>query len=110
MTAAVPAGPWDCVYLGNVTHLFGPETVRALLARAGAQLAPGGLLAVQDMVRGLSGQAARFAVLMLLATPDGDTYDEAQYRRWMDEAGCPVEAIVDVEEGWHQLILGRRAG
>jgi len=63
---------------------------------------------VQDMVRGMSGQAARFAVLMLLATEGGDTYDEAQYRAWMTDAGCPVERVVDVEEFWHQLILGRK--
>lgn len=109
MTADLPPGPWDAVYLGNVTHLFDAPTVRDLLARAGRALAHGGLLAVQDMVRGMSGQAARFAVLMLLGTEGGDTYDEAGYRAWMAEAGCPVERIVDVEEGWHQLILGRRA-
>jgi hypothetical protein len=96
------------VYLGNVTHLFGPETVRTLLGHAGQALAPGGVLAVQDIVRGMSGQAARFAVLMLLATDAGDTYDEAQYREWMSEAGCPVTRIVDVEETWHQLVLGRK--
>lgn len=106
MTAEIPGGPWDAVYLGNVTHLFGPPTVRALLARAGAALAPGGRLVVQDIVRGLSGQASRFGVFMLLGTPGGDTYDEAEYRRWMEEAGCPVRSIVDVEPAWHQLILG----
>jgi hypothetical protein len=108
MTATLPPGPWHAVYLGNVTHLFGPEVVRDLLGRAGLALAPGGVLAVQDIVRGMSGQAARFAVLMLLATDAGDTYDEAQYRAWMSEAGCPVTRIVDVEEAWHQLVLGRK--
>jgi O-methyltransferase domain len=110
MTVAIPGGPWDVVYLGNVTHLFDPETVRALLVRAGASLSAGGLLAVQDIVRGMSGQAARFGVFMLLGTEGGDTYDEAQYRGWMELAGCPVERIVDVEPAWHQLILGRKAG
>lgn len=108
MTAELPPGPWDAIYLGNVTHLFDAATVRDLLARAARSLAPGGVLAVQDMVRGMSGQAARFAVLMLLGTEGGDTYDETQYRTWMAHAGCAVERIVDVEEAWHQLIVARR--
>jgi SAM-dependent methyltransferase len=109
MTETLPEGPWNCIYLGNVTHLFGPEEVRALLRRAAASLVPGGLLAVQDIVRGRSLQAERFAVLMLLVTEGGRTYGEDEYRAWMGAAGCPVERIVDVEEAWHQLLLGRKA-
>ncbi|MEW6583797.1 MAG: hypothetical protein AB1416_13655, partial [Actinomycetota bacterium] len=108
-TRAVPAGPWGCVYLGNVSHLFGPQENRDLLARCGREVAPGGLLAVQDILRGRSDQAARFSVLMLLGTRRGDTYAEEDYRGWMAAAGCPVERIVDVEERWHQLVVGRKA-
>jgi SAM-dependent methyltransferase len=108
MTRELPPGPWECAYLGNVTHLFPPDEAASILARAGAALVPGGLLAVADMVRGRSPQAARFAVLMLVATEGGDTYGEADYRRWMAAAGCPVHRVVDVEAGWHQLLIGRR--
>jgi O-methyltransferase len=110
MTRGVPGGPWDCIYLGNVTHLFGPDVNRDVIWRCAGALMPGGLLAVQDILRARSGQAARFSVLMLLGTEAGDTYSEDDYRGWMHTAGCPVERIVDVEDGWHQLVLGRREG
>jgi SAM-dependent methyltransferase len=110
MTRSLPEGPWDCVYLGNVTHLFPPDEAGAVVARAAGVLAPGGTLAIQDMVRGRSPQAARFSVLMLLATPGGDTYDEGAYRQWMDAAGCPLDRVVDLEGGWAQLLLGRKVG
>lgn len=109
VTRALPAGPWDAVYLGNVLHLLGPAAAERLLARAGAALAPGGVLAVQEVVGGLSGQAPSFAVLMLMATPEGEVHREHDYRRWMAAAGCPVERLVALEGGWHHLVLGRRA-
>jgi len=109
MTVELPPGPWDCAFLGNVTHLFSPETAARVLRLAGAGLAPGGLLAVGDMVRDRSPRAAQFAVLMLVASRTGDTYRESQYREWMAAAGCPLERVVDIDGGWHQLLLGRRA-
>jgi SAM-dependent methyltransferase len=109
MTERLPPGPWDAVYMGNVTHLFPPGAVAALLARAGAALAPGGALAVQDFVRGRSPRAARFAVSMLLATDGGDTYGLEDYRRWLAAAGCPLERAVEIAGGEHLLLVGRRA-
>ncbi|MDX6646400.1 MAG: hypothetical protein QOK40_2127 [Miltoncostaeaceae bacterium] len=108
MTEALPPGPWDGIYLGNVSHLFGPETAAALLARAGSALSPGGVLAVQDFVRGRSPRAARFAVSMLLATDAGGTYALHDYRRWLEAAGCPLERTVDIAGGEHLLLIGRR--
>ncbi len=107
-TRALPAGPWDVVYLGNVVHLFDPATAAALLARAGAALAPGGLLAVQEVVGDLSPQGPSFGVMMLLSTAGGDAYDEGRLRGWMADAGCPVERAVAIAGGWHHLLLGRR--
>jgi SAM-dependent methyltransferase len=106
---ALPDGPWDVVYLGNVVHLFGPDDAAALLRRAGAALAPGGVLAVQEMLGDLSPQGPGFGVMMLLSTPAGDAYPEADHRAWMAAAGCPVERVVPIADGWHHLLLGRRA-
>ncbi len=106
---ALPPGPWDAVYLGNVVHLFGPADAAALVARAGAALAPGGLLAVQEVLGDRSVQGPSFGVMMLLSTPAGDAYTEAELRGWMDDAGCPAERTVEIEQGQHFLLLGRRA-
>jgi SAM-dependent methyltransferase len=108
-TAALPDGPWDAVYLGNLAHLFGPGDAAALVARAGGALRPGGLLAVQEVLGDVSPQGAGFGVMMLLSTPAGEAYPTGRYREWMAAAGCPVERVVPLEEGWHHLLLGRRA-
>ncbi|HSJ73740.1 MAG TPA: methyltransferase [Miltoncostaeaceae bacterium] len=108
-TEALPEGPWDALYLGNLAHLFGPEEAGALIGRAGATLRPGGLLAVQEVLGDVSPQGPAFGVMMLVSTPGGEAYPEARYREWMAAAGCAVERVVPLEEGWHHLLLGRRA-
>ncbi len=108
-TAALPEGPWDAVYLGNVVHLFAAEPAAALVARAGAALRPGGLLAVQEVLGDASPQGPGFGVMMLLLTPGGESHPEARYREWMAAAGCPLARVLPLEEGWHHLLLGRRA-
>ena len=105
---ALPEGPWDAVYLGNVVHLFGPDDARGLVARAGAALVPGGLLAVQEVLADRSVQGPSFGVMMLLSTPGGDAYPEAELRGWMEAARCPARRTVEIEEGQHFLLLGRR--
>lgn len=105
----LPAGPWDAVYLGNVTHLFDAVTAGDLVRRAGESVRPGGRLAVQEVVRGLSTPGHLFAVTMLLATDGGDTHTEADYRAWMGAGGCPVERVVELSGGDHHLLLGTRA-
>ena len=107
-TRELPGAGWDVVYLGNVVHLFDPETAGGLVARAGAALAPGGTLAVQEVLGDLSPQGPGFGVMMLVSTHGGDAYPEAAYREWMAAAGCPLERSVTLQEGWHHLLLGRR--
>lgn len=108
-TRALPEGPWDAIYLGNVVHLFAPGVAADLLRRAGAALAPGGILAVQEVLGDLSPQGPGFGVMMLLSTEGGDAYPEADYRAWMAAAGCPLERTVAIARGWHHLLLGRRS-
>lgn len=107
-TAAIPPGPWDAVYIGNVLHLLAPARAAALVARAADALAPGGLLAIQEVLGDLSPQGPSFGVMMLVSTEGGDAHPEGAYRAWMADAGCPLERSVAIEEGWHHLLLGRR--
>jgi SAM-dependent methyltransferase len=106
-TDGLPPGSWDCVYLGNFVHLFDRNTAASLVGRAGAAIAPGGLLALQEVVLE-SPQGPRFGVLMLLATDGGGSYPEADYLAWMAAAGCPHEKTVPLDEGWHHLLIGRK--
>ena len=92
-----------------MVHLFDRETAQALIARAAAALAPGGALAVQEVLGDLSPQGPGFGVMMLLSTEGGEAYPEADYRNWMDAAGCPLERRVALDEGRHHLLIGRRA-
>jgi SAM-dependent methyltransferase len=70
----LPEGPFDAAYLGNVSHIYGPEENLALMKRVAGSLSPGGLIAIRDFVRGLSKGATLFAVNMLVNTESGDTY------------------------------------
>lgn len=108
MTRELPAGPWDAVYLGNVLHLFDAETAAAVVARAAAAVAPGGLVAIQEMMLGRAPQAATFAVMMLVSTPGGDTYGEQTYRAWADAAGLLPERLINFDDREHQLLIARR--
>ena len=56
-----------------------------------------------------SPQGPGFGVMMLVSTPGGDAWTEDDYRGWMAAAGAPLERVVPVEEGWHHLLIGRRA-
>lgn len=108
VTRALPDGPWDAVYLGNVVHLFGPEQARALVVRAGDALAAGGRLAVQEVVTGLADTAPGFGVTMLMGTPAGEAYTRDDYATWMAEARCPLHTVVTVQPRAHHLLIGTR--
>ena len=108
-TEGLPDGPWDVVYIGNVLHLLGPAPAAALVERAARALAPGGRLALQEVLGDLSPQGPSFGVMMLVSTPGGDAWTEGDYRGWMAAAGAPLRRTVPVEEGWHHLLIGRRA-
>ena len=87
MNEGLPTGPFDAVYFGNTSHMYGPEENRALFARMRRPLLPGGLLVVREFVRDLSEDAALFAANMLVLTPRGGTYKAEEYERWLLDAG-----------------------
>jgi len=94
----LPGGPFDVALLSNVVHIYGPETNRRLLAKVAQRVRPGGLVAVADFVRGRSGRAARFALVMLLHTEEGDTYTEDEIGRWLREAGFLAPLCSDIDD------------
>jgi len=82
---------FDLALLSAICHMLGPTENRDLFRRTFAALAPGGRLAVQDHVMTPDKTAPRsgalFAVNMLVGTPTGGTYSEAEYGSWLHEAG-----------------------
>ena len=106
MTVALTPGLFDLAYLGNVTHIFDGEENSKIFARSWGVLNPGGRIAIQDFVRGVSPRAAMFGVNMLVNTPRGGTWTLDQYRRWLAGAGF---AGVEIRNyGERQLILAKK--
>jgi (2Fe-2S) ferredoxin/predicted O-methyltransferase YrrM len=105
-------GSYDLVLLSAICHMLGPDQNRDLLRRAFAALASGGRIAIQDHVMNDDGTAPRagalFAINMLVGTPNGGTFSEAQYRRWLTDAG-----FIDVRHlplmGPNDLMVARKA-
>ncbi len=102
----LPGGPFDIAFLGNITHIYGPEKIKALFARVAATLNPGGLIAILDFVRGRSASAALFGINMLVNTSSGGTWTEVEYSAWLGEAGFVDIEICDLADRDQQLILG----
>jgi SAM-dependent methyltransferase len=108
LTVALPAGPFDLVYFGNVLHIYSPETNVRAVCEAFSVTSPGGTIAIQDYVWGHSRDAAMFAVNMLRSTDDGGVWTEEQHREWLTGAGFAEVEVLDLETTGGQLVLGRR--
>lgn len=104
----LPEGPFDAVYLGSVSHIYGPEDNRTLIKRVANSLVPNGLIAIRDFIRGVSKGAALFAVNMLVNTESGNIYSEEQYRKWLSAAGFEEIDVLPLPERDTHFILGRR--
>ncbi len=95
---------FDIMFMGNISHIYSEEQNRKLFLRAGRLLKPGGMLAIEDFIRGRSPSASMFAVNMLASTESGGTYTEAQYSEWLTGAGFGGTEVIDVDGNEKQLI------
>ena len=107
-TEALPEGPFDLVYFGNVYHIYSPATNARVTREAYSSVPPGGVIAIQDYVWGRSPRAAIFAVNMLQATDEGGVWSEAQFREWLKDAGFAKIEMFDLETAGTQLVLATR--
>ena len=102
ISSRIPSdGPFDVALLSNVVHIYGPDTNRRLLEKAAGSVRPGGVAAVADFVRGRSARAARFALVMLLKSEEGDTYRTEVVEGWLQEAGFRDPEIAPLDEDRH---------
>ncbi len=95
---------FDIVFMGNICHIYSEKGNRKLIKRASNILRSGGMIAIEDMVRGRSPMAEMFAVNMLANTEDGSTYTEAQYMEWLTDAGFGKIEVIDLAQKSNQLI------
>lgn len=107
-TEALPPGPFDLVYFGNVYHIYSPAIMARVTGEAYGTVAPGGIIAIQDYVWGRSPRAAIFAVNMLQATEAGGVWSEAQFRAWLGAAGFVNVELFDLETAGTHLVLAKR--
>jgi len=103
----LPKGPFDIVLLSNVLHIYGPDTVRALLRAVSDVLSPHGLVAIQEFLLGRSPHAGRLGLRMLLKSEDGEAYSSEQLGGWLSEAGIH-DLRIDELDPERQLMTGIR--
>ncbi len=83
-------GPYDLILLSHVYHHFDAPKCAALTKKVASALAPGGRIAVQDMVYDSALEnpgAAMFSMIMLMWTHKGESFALADYTKWFTEAG-----------------------
>lgn len=99
---------FDIIFMGNIFHIYSEERNSNLVRNIRQLLDDGGMVAIEDFVRGRSPSAEMFAVNMLANTEGGSTYTEDQYREWLLEAGFENIEIIDLEGKENQLITAFR--
>jgi len=102
---------YDLILLFSVTHMLGVDDNRDLIRRCYKALAPRGRLAIHDFVLDKDKTAPRggalFAINMLVATVNGNSYSEEEYGSWLREAGFESVEFKPVE-GPTSVVVGRR--
>jgi precorrin-6B methylase 2 len=99
--------------LGHILHSEGETRSRALLRKTFDALAPGGTIAIAEFLvnedRSGPSNSLIFAVNMLVATDEGDTWSFAEIAQWLREAGFENPRTLPAP-GPSPLILATRPG
>jgi 2-polyprenyl-3-methyl-5-hydroxy-6-metoxy-1,4-benzoquinol methylase len=104
---------YDLVFLSAIIHSNSPAENLRLMGKCAAALNPGGQVVVQDFImeedRVRPEHGALFALNMLVATAEGDTYTATEVESWMRDAGLDDIVVRDAPSGTTQVV-GRKAG
>ncbi|MBD0370273.1 MAG: methyltransferase domain-containing protein [Pyrinomonadaceae bacterium] len=91
---------YDLAILGNIVHSEGERSSRDLFKRLHKALAPGGRIAILEMVPNDERTGPPFALLfalnMLVNTEEGGTYTLAEYTDWLKTAGFSRVETADI--------------
>jgi 2-polyprenyl-3-methyl-5-hydroxy-6-metoxy-1,4-benzoquinol methylase len=99
-------GPYDLVLLSHVYHHFDRATCLGLTQKVAKALAPGGRVAIQDMIvdSELSNPGAvLFSAAMLVWTRKGEAYSERDYKQWLADSGLAwggIHASAGMPSSW----------
>ncbi len=100
---------YDVIMLNAICHMFSEEQNRDIFRRARQALASKGRLVVQDFILNPDKtgpqHAALFSLNMLVSTDSGASYSEAEYTRWMKDAGFTEVSRINLP-GPSGLIVG----
>lgn len=101
---------FDLVLLSQIIHAYGPEAIVELFRKCRRALRDGGRLVIQDFImdetRTTPPHGAVFALNMLVATTNGDTYTEAEVTEWLMSAGFADPERLEPGTGASILIAG----
>ena len=99
---------WDVILEPNFAHHVNQADNTRLFRKIYGALKPGGRIAVIEFVpnddRVSPHMAASFALTMLTATPQGDVYTFAEYKKMLEEAGFHNVQLVELTPMPQRLI------
>jgi len=82
---------YDLILVSNIIHSYGPDTNRELVAKCYDALVPGGKLIIKDFLVDTDRTGPAFSLLfalrMLIANGEGDTYTSEEVAEWTRSAG-----------------------
>ncbi len=97
-TADFGARTYDAAIYSHIAHQESPDSNRAIFKKFREAVKPGGVLVINDFVLNDDRTGHPFALMfsaqMLIATKEGFTYRQADYRSWLKEAGFSDVEIV----------------
>jgi cyclopropane fatty-acyl-phospholipid synthase-like methyltransferase len=103
-------GGYDLVLVSAICHMLDEEENRDLFRRCAKALVAGGRVVIREFIldpdRSGPPGAALFALNMLVGTRRGNTYTEAEFRLWLEQAGFGEIRRPDPAG---ELIIGTRA-
>ena len=110
-TDALPAGA-DLAWLSAVVHQNSRAQNQLLFANVLRALAPGGQLAIRDIVmdpthtKPVAG--ALFAINMLVATPGGATFSFDELREDLEKVGFQGTTLLRSDEGMNSVVVAQK--
>lgn len=113
-TVDVLPGGVDLAWVSAIVHQNSREQNRDLFARVFHALAPGGRIAIRDIVmddtRTQPAAGALFAVNMLVATEGGGTFTFDELREDLQSAGFTRAELTRRDEAMHSVVVAHKPG